>query len=249
MRTAIIAGSRLIRSIFTGTGNVMGKRSKTKSSASATPSESCASDKSSAGDTEKYTFFWKIQSPFSQWHPATFVVDDVTYSCAEQYMMHQKAVLFHDEEMAKKILETDKPKAMKAFGRKVKNFDPKLWSDRCRGVVKRGNMAKFSQNSDLKAKLFATKPNILVEASPRDRIWGIGLGASNPMAQKKATWRGKNWLGYTLTEVRDELMQGGSDGSSGGAHSELQSGNEKGESLKKADDVSDSDQSEKSGDE
>ena len=48
---------------------------------------------------------------------------------------------------------------------------------------------------------------MLVEAAPRDRLWGIGLGRNNPKALRKATWRGKNWLGYILTEVRDELME------------------------------------------
>ncbi|XP_077981733.1 protein irg-1-like [Glandiceps talaboti] len=156
--------------------------------------------------SEKYTFFWKIQSPFSQWFPANFTVDGITYSCAEQYMMHQKAVMFGDREMAKKIMKTNKPKAMKAFGRKVQNFEVQTWNERCKDVVKKANMAKFSQNSELKAKLFATVGTTLVEASPRDRIWGIGLGAANPKAQRKATWRGKNLLGYILTDVRDELM-------------------------------------------
>jgi len=155
---------------------------------------------------ERYTFFYSNNSPFSQWYPANFTVDDIEYNCCEQYMMHKKAVLFADHEMAERIMATTDPRKQKELGRKVSNFDPDLWTENCREIVKTGNKAKFAQNVELKKVLFATEGTILVEASPRDRIWGIGLGEKNPKALNKTTWRGKNWLGYALTDVRKELM-------------------------------------------
>lgn len=155
---------------------------------------------------EDFEFFWREESPFSQFHPAVFTVDGVKYNCAEQYMMHQKALTFRDDEHAKAIMKAAKPFTQKKLGRKVRNFDPKVWSDKSVNVVKKGNIAKFSQNSHLKKKLLDTYPKILVEASPRDRIWGIGLASSNKLAWDKSTWRGKNLLGYALTDVRQTLM-------------------------------------------
>ncbi|XP_019853895.1 PREDICTED: uncharacterized protein LOC100638431 [Amphimedon queenslandica] len=157
-------------------------------------------------DEEKFTFFWQSQSPFSQWHPSEFKIDGITFCCCEQYMMYQKAILFGDDEAAQKILDTSEPREQKAIGRTVRNFDDKVWKENCRDIVKRGNKAKFTQNEDLKEKLMSTIGTTLVEASPRDRIWGIGLGASNPKALNRKTWRGTNWLGQAITEVREEIL-------------------------------------------
>ncbi|XP_035827418.1 N-glycosidase Npun_R5314 isoform X2 [Aplysia californica] len=151
----------------------------------------------------KFEFFWKKDSPFSQFHGCLFEVDGQRYTCAEQYMMHQKA----DHEIATQILKSIKPPQMKSLGRKVKNYDDDVWEKRCFEVVKTGNRHKFSQHKDLKQALFATRGKILVEASPSDNKWGIGLAESNPQAWDKSTWRGRNLLGYALTEVRDELMR------------------------------------------
>ncbi|XP_072018965.1 N-glycosidase YbiA-like [Amphiura filiformis] len=156
--------------------------------------------------TSKYTFFYTTASPFSQFYPVSFKVDDVQYSCAEQFMMHQKAVLFNDEEHAELILQAHKPGQMKAFGRKVRNFDEKIWNENREKIVKKGNLGKFSQNADIKKTLLATKGTTLVEASPRDRIWGIGLSVNNPAAENKEMWKGSNLLGYIITDVRDTLL-------------------------------------------
>lgn len=157
---------------------------------------------------EQFTFFWA--GPFSQWHRCKFTVDGVTYNCAEQYMMHQKALFFEDTETAKKIMATSSPKAQKALGREVTPFDAGKWDGVARDVVLRGNLAKFKQNPDLLALLMATKGTTLVEASPYDKIWGIGLKESDPKAKDRATWRGKNWLGQVLTAAR-ELFEKGQD--------------------------------------
>ena len=137
------------------------------------------------GDHLKYLFFWGHTPPadghinescFSQWWMDRFTVDGTEYTCAEQFMMAEKARMFGDEEMLSMILKARHPKEMKAYGRAVKNFDQDKWDGACYEIVKRGNLAKFSQNPELWDYLKSTKRRILVEASPRDRIWGIGMG-------------------------------------------------------------------------
>lgn len=154
-----------------------------------------------------YKYFWKEHSVFSQWYSCTFTVDEQTYSSAEQYMMHQKAVLMDDEESAKLILALNEPEEIKRIGRHIKNFNQELWEIYCLDVVEKGNMAKFSQNEKLRDELFSTYPKTLVEASPIDRIWGIGLSEKDKRAWNKETWRGQNLLGQILTKVRDKLME------------------------------------------
>lgn len=153
-----------------------------------------------------FTFFFTEASPFSQWYACTFTEDARTFTCAEQYMMHGKALLFADAEIAAQILEAGHPRQHKALGRKVKNFDDHVWKKQREAIVLAGNRAKFTQNEDLRAQLLATKGTTLVEASPYDRIWGIGLGAKDPRAQDPKTWRGQNLLGKILTQLRDELL-------------------------------------------
>ncbi|MEO3946606.1 NADAR family protein [Gorillibacterium sp. CAU 1737] len=169
-----------------------------------------------AGETFKFLFFWGHtpsaegtvdKSCLSQWWMSSFLVDGISYSCAEQYMMAEKARLFGDEERLADILKANHPKEMKAYGRAVKNFDKALWDSKCYTIVKRASLEKFSQNAELGAFLKATKKRILVEASPRDRIWGIGMGAANPDAENPTKWRGRNLLGFALTEARDELLK------------------------------------------
>ena len=123
------------------------KRTKRKGKDSSWIDEAHFGDKieiSSDDSGERFTFFFGKDSPFSQWHPAQFEVDGVTYNCAEQYMMHQKAVLFGDDAMATKILKSSDPKEQKALGRMVSNFDPDKWDSECRKIVKAGSMAKVN---------------------------------------------------------------------------------------------------------
>ena len=155
----------------------------------------------------KYTFFYRKDSPFSQWHPSKFQIKGITFNCAEQYMMYRKALMFDDYKNAHKIMKTTNPFEQKYLGRKVKNFDQKIWHKKCKAIVKKGNMAKFNQNKKLKKHLMKTGKNILVEASPVDCIWGIGYSADNPNALKQERWRGLNWLGFILTEIRDEFKK------------------------------------------
>jgi len=152
-----------------------------------------------------YTFFFTEASPFSQWYRCTFEAGGHTFGCAEQFMMHGKALLFDDAEVAAKILAAKHPREHKALGRKVKNFDDAKWKRAREQIVMTGNRAKFTQNAELRELLLATKGTTLVEASPYDRIWGIGLAASDPRAQDAAQWKGQNLLGKILTALRDEL--------------------------------------------
>jgi len=154
--------------------------------------------------TEQFTFFWN--GPFSQWYHNSFKINDITFDCAEQYMMYQKAVLFEDYDTAAKILSIDDPRRQKSLGRTVSNFNPDQWNAVVRDIVFRGNMAKFTQDSDLRETLLRTKGTTLVEASPYDKIWGIGLKESDSRALNRETWQGTNWLGQVLTEVRDSLL-------------------------------------------
>lgn len=147
----------------------------------------------------------------SQWWMQPFQVEGITYSCAEQYMMAEKARLFRDDTMLPAIMAASTPKEMKALGRKVKGFDGTVWDAACVDIVKTANMAKFSQNPRLLAFLLGTNGRILVEASPMDRIWGIGMGRNNPDANNPLKWRGRNLLGFALTEVRDKILNESSE--------------------------------------
>ncbi len=168
------------------------------------------------GNDPEYCFFYGHSVPkdgsvkktcFSQWYPATFEVDSISYLTAEHYMMAEKARLFEDEETLKKILTASHPKTAKSLGRKVKNFDQEKWSASCFSIVVTGNEAKFSQNDDMKSFLLNTKSSIIVEASPTDRIWGIGLSQKSPAVNDPRCWRGRNLLGYALMEVRARLSR------------------------------------------
>ena len=159
-----------------------------------------------------YIFFWGHTSNngitkacFSQWYKSYFIVDDIKYSTAEQFMMAQKALLFNDLDTYNKIIKTDNPSECKSLGRKVKNFNEEIWNENKYNIVLKGNLAKFSQNEKLKNFILSTNNKILAEASPYDTIWGIGLLESVKGIENPNNWLGKNLLGYSLMEVRDIL--------------------------------------------
>ena len=139
----------------------------------------------------------------SQWYPCQFEAEGVTYTSALQYMMAEKAKLFGDEEIRAEILSTSDPRKCKALGRKVKNFDKAVWDKEKEHIVRKGNTKKFLQNSALRNFLLSTGDKVLVEASPTDRVWGIGMGKNNPDALDPQKWRGQNLLGFALMNVRD----------------------------------------------
>lgn len=154
---------------------------------------------------EKFTFFWRSHSIFSQWFIVSFVVDAIVFNCAEQYMMYKKAELFEDKEAMHAILAEKSPKKQKDLGRKVRNFKKDVWDNQCEAIVFKGNYSKFSQNPKLLEALLATSGTTLVEASPVDKIWGIGLAEDDPRALNRDAWLGKNLLGKVLTEIREKI--------------------------------------------
>jgi ribA/ribD-fused uncharacterized protein len=133
-------------------------------------------------------------------------IDGIQYNCCEQYMMHQKALTFGDTETAELVMKTENPKDQKALGRQVKNFDKAKWDTVSIGIVFKGNYAKFNQNVELGDELLATGNKILVEASPYDTIWGIGMGEKEPGINDPANWKGLNLLGWSIMLVRKELF-------------------------------------------
>lgn len=157
-------------------------------------------------DAERFTLFWG--GPFSQWEDSPFISEGVRYTCAEQYMMSEKALFFGDLEAMAEIMLTRSPARQKAIGRRVRRFDADRWAAASREVVYRGSHAKFTQNPQLLAALLATAGTTIVEASPEDPIWGIGLAEDDPRAKQRSAWRGTNWLGEVLTRLRDNLVAG-----------------------------------------
>ena len=120
-------------------------------------------------------------------------------------MMAQKARLFGDDAIQAQILAATSPRAVKTLGRRIRNFDEARWQATREDIVYDGNLGKFSQNPALQTFLLNTGDKILVEASPQDRIWGIGLAASDPRAAAPLQWLGENLLGFALMQVRAQL--------------------------------------------
>lgn len=156
--------------------------------------------------TDEFTFFWGAADPFSNWHPAPFTHRDLRFAQAEQWMMLCKARLFGDDAMAAAILAEADPAINKKQGRKVRGFVAQEWNEHCRRYVYVGNREKYRQNPALMEALLDSAPTTLVEASPYDRIWGIGLGISDPRIHTPAQWQGTNWLGQVLTRLRSDFL-------------------------------------------
>jgi ribA/ribD-fused uncharacterized protein len=148
--------------------------------------------------------YFKSSYP-SQWYISLFIINDITYNCCEQYMMAQKANYFKDYEIQKMIMEAIEPKEQKSLGRQVKNFDENEWNKIADNIVYQANLAKFSQNQELKEKLISTGTKIFVECSPYDKIWGNGLNITDTINTHPDNWLGTNRLGKAIMRVRDYL--------------------------------------------
>ncbi|MFI5609481.1 NADAR family protein [Amycolatopsis sp. NPDC051903] len=141
----------------------------------------------------------------SQWWPAAFEREGRIFETAEHYMMWRKAILFGDDVVAAKILAARHPRQAKAFGREVRGFEEDVWNAHRFGIVVEGNVAKFGQNAGLGEYLGNTGDRVLVEASPVDRVWGIGLAPDDERIGEPRAWRGLNLLGFALMEVRQAV--------------------------------------------
>jgi ribA/ribD-fused uncharacterized protein len=166
------------------------------------------------GERIKFLFFWGHQPErdgsvgagcLSQWWPAPFTADGIVFTTAEHYMMWRKATLFGDDAMAERILAAPHPHAAKALGGRVAGFDQQTWDEYRFDIVLVGSLAKFAEHADLRAFLLGTGRRVLVEASPVDRIWGIGLARDEPAASEPARWQGLNLLGFALMQAREIL--------------------------------------------
>ncbi|WP_051718189.1 NADAR family protein [Streptomyces megasporus] len=175
-------------------------------------------ERRACGERIGYVCFWGHTRPprrgasvgpwcLSQWWPAPFTVDGTVYATAEHWMMAAKARLFGDAEAEERVLAAAEPGAAKAVGRTVRGFDEETWARHRFDIVVEGGVHKFGQHADLRAYLSATGERVLVEASPLDRVWGIGLTADDERAADPARWRGLNLLGFALMEARARLAE------------------------------------------
>ena len=154
---------------------------------------------------DKYFFFWKHR--LSQWHIVNFNVDNYIYNCCEQFMMHRKALLMGDTFAAEIILGEKNPAQHQTLGRQIQNFNQELWDSYKYNIVLQGNRARFHQSPQCRELLLATGDKLIVEASPYDKVWGIGKGASDPDIMDETKWNGQNLLGKVLTQVREEIKE------------------------------------------
>ena len=155
-----------------------------------------------------YIYFWKPEDTngyLSNWYTSPFVKNGITFKNNEHYFMWEKQQLFDNTNVSleKNILETTNPALIRNLGRLVKNFNQTVWDTKKYDIMKRGLIEKFSQNKELKKALLNTNDAILVEASPYDKIWGIGISEEDTKNKK---WRGENLLGKALMDVRNILI-------------------------------------------
>lgn len=161
--------------------------------------------------TDAYVFFWgsylsnfwltPIKSTKQMARPG------LSFVCSEQAFMVEKAAFFNDQESFEKMLLCEDGASVKALGRQVKNFDEKAWYDVSYSKMLICCRAKFRQNPSLGKRLMGTGDRTLVEASPTDKIWGIGLWEGDDKVLDQRNWDGENRLGKVLMQVREELWE------------------------------------------
>lgn len=152
--------------------------------------------------TPTHVYFWN--GPYSNWHPKRFEYEGHIFENSEQAFMWKKAMFFGDTKIAEQVLNTPNPRENKALGRKVKNFDAYKWTQASYGIMVEVNMAKWAESSE---DLLSTGDLILVEASPKDLIWGVGYAPFDKEVLDEKNWKGQNLLGKALMEVRTKLEE------------------------------------------
>lgn len=156
--------------------------------------------------TNRRIYFWG--GIFSQWADSSFYDPEIKkdFNCAEQAMMYYKAMTFQDKDAMQAVLKESDPRNQKQIGRNIKGYDDDIWNEVKFNIVARNNLLKFSQNCSWRELLIYTDGYELVEASPYDKIWGVGLGADNPDIFDKDKWQGENLLGKAIMDARDKII-------------------------------------------
>jgi len=157
-------------------------------------------------ETDTHNYFWG--SEFSNWYSCIFEYKGHTFFNSEQAFMWEKARFFDDHEIEKILLSETNPAHAKALGRKVKNFDADMWMAASYPAMIAVNFAKWNSSPVLKELIISTDPKIIVEASPYDKIWGVGLNEDDDLILDEKNWEGMNLLGKALMNVRRELIEG-----------------------------------------
>ena len=145
----------------------------------------------------------------SQWYRSPFMLDGTEFDTAEHWMMYSKARLFGDDRIAEEILSLphqNRPNTVQKLGRQVRGFDQRVWDAHKYSIVLRGNLAKFHSWPALGDWLSDRGETEIVEASPYDCVWGVGVSESDPRLLKPWEWPGENLLGQVLDEVRMVLQ-------------------------------------------
>ncbi|OWP85568.1 hypothetical protein BWK60_13430 [Flavobacterium covae] len=153
----------------------------------------------------KYYFFYGYNNPLSQWYKSNFIIDNITFNSAEQWMMYSKAKLFNDTEKMLEIINEPNASNQRKLGRQIKGFKEDVWIEKREEIIYAGNLAKFAQNVELRLFLKNTEKMILAEASPVDLIWGIGFSINDLERFDNIKWKGINLLGKILMEIRDKI--------------------------------------------
>lgn len=153
-------------------------------------------------DSKAYVF-WGRHAVMSNFSPSKFKLENIVFTCAEQYLWFKAAEMFNDEDSANKILESKDPAEQKGLSRNIKNFDVSVWDGAKEKIIEKALRAKFGQNEHLNEKLQATRGKSIGEATRRDTVWGIGMNLGHKDVLDCSKWSGNNLLGKVLTRVRD----------------------------------------------
>jgi hypothetical protein len=145
----------------------------------------------------------------SNFYKSDFVDEEGNnYNCSEQYFMYRKCQRFDASNirLLNGILTETNPSTIKRYGREVKNYDEKIWEEERYGIMVEALRLKFNQNAYIRKQLIETKPRLLYEASPYDKIWGIGFCYRDAIREDEINF-GQNLLGKALMQIRDELSE------------------------------------------
>ncbi len=120
--------------------------------------------------------------------------------------MYHKAMAMGDTPSAERVLDARSPQEAKNIGRTVSNWDEAKWCREREGIMFNGLWLKTNQHEDVKRLLLGTTGKLLAEASPYDKVWGIGLSKDDERAGDRDKWKGSNLLGKAWIRVRELLL-------------------------------------------